>query len=119
MTNLAALEKRLCLVERGFLSRSTDCCCRPGGETNYHTATELERIMNVRCAVHQFRDLGSICWVPSGTPLLLEDRSLCECPPSLTRDLLAGKHNRKKSATSGVKSSAKKRSKISALGNHA
>jgi hypothetical protein len=91
MTNLAALEKRLCLVERGFLSRSTDCCCRPGGETNYHTATELERIMNVRCAVHQFRDLGSICWVPSGTPLLLEDRSLCECPPSLTRDLLAGK----------------------------
>jgi hypothetical protein len=90
MTNLAALEKRLCLVERGFLSRTTDCCCRPGGETDYHTATELERIMNVRCAVHQFRDLGSICWVPTGTPLLPQDHNLCTCPPSLTRDLLAG-----------------------------
>jgi hypothetical protein len=90
MTNLAALEKRLCLVERRFLSRSTDCCCRPGEETNYHTATELERIMNVRCPIHEFRDLGDIRWVPTGTPLLPEDRDLCACPPSLTRDLLAG-----------------------------
>ena len=90
MTNLAALEKRLCMVERRFLSRSTDCCCRPGGETNYHIATELERIMNVRCPIHQFRDLGDICWVPTGTPLLPEDRNLCACPPSLTRDLLTG-----------------------------
>ena len=90
MTNLAALEKRLYLVERRFLSRSTDCCCRSGGETNYHIATELERIMSVRCPIHPFRDLGDISWVPTGTPLQPDNRHLCACPPSLTRDLLAG-----------------------------
>jgi hypothetical protein len=89
--SVAALEKRLCLLERRFLSLSGECCCRWGRKTNYHIAAELQQIMSVRCAVHQFRDLGDICWAPNGTPLLPEDRSLCACPPSLTRDLLAGK----------------------------
>jgi hypothetical protein len=87
---LTGLDKRLCLVERKFLNFYDDCCCRWGRKTNYHIAAELEQMMNVRCSVHHSRDLGSICWVPSGTPLLLEDRELCLCPPSLTRDLLAG-----------------------------
>jgi len=90
MTNLAALEKRLYLVERKFLNFYDDCCCRWGRKTNYHIAAELEQMMNVRCPIHQFRDLGDICWVPTGTPLLPQDRNLCACPPSLTRDLLAG-----------------------------
>jgi hypothetical protein len=88
--SLAGLDKRLCLVERKFLSFSNDCCCRWGRKTNYHISAELEQMMNVRCPIHQFLDLGDICWVPSGTPLLPQDRSLCACPPSLTRDLLAG-----------------------------
>jgi hypothetical protein len=89
MMSLAALGKRLRKIEL-LLRRSGGCCCRSGRETNYHLATELAQIMNVRCPMHNFRDLGSICWVPSGTPLLLEDRKLCLCPPSLTRDVLAG-----------------------------
>ena len=88
--SLAALEKRLRKVELILLSLSNDCCCRSGRETNYHIAAELALIMNVRCPMHQFRDLGNICWVPTGTPLLPGDRILCTCPPSLTRDLLAG-----------------------------
>jgi len=88
--SLAGLDRRLCLVERKFLNFYDDCCCRWGRKTNYHIAAELEQIMNVRCPIHQFRDLGDICWVPTGTPLLPEDRNLCACPPSLTRDLLAG-----------------------------
>src|SRR5689334_7871374 len=90
MMSLAALEKRLRKVEITFLGVGNGCCCRWGRKTNYHIATELEKIMNVRCPIHQFRDLGDICWVPTGTPLLSQDRNLCACPPSLTRDLLAG-----------------------------
>jgi hypothetical protein len=90
MMSLAALQKRLRKVEITFLSVANGCCCRWGRKTNYHIAAELEKIMNVRCSIHQFRDLGDICWVPTGTPLLPQDRNLCTCPPSLTRDLLAG-----------------------------
>ncbi len=89
--SLAALEKRLRKLEIVFLRLRNGCTCRSGQETTYHTAGDLERIMNVGCPVHQFRDLGHLSWVPSGTPLLLEDRYLCECPPNPTRDLLGGK----------------------------
>ena len=90
MTSLAALVNRLRKVEKTFSRVANGCSCRWGRKTNYHIAAELEKIMNVRCPILQFRDLGTICWVPIGTPLLAEDRSLCACPPSLTRDLLAG-----------------------------
>jgi hypothetical protein len=90
MMSLAVLEKRLRKVAITFLSVTNGCCCRRGRKTNYHIAAELEKIMNVRCPIHQFRDLGDICWVPTGSPLLPQDRNLCACPPSLTRDVLAG-----------------------------
>jgi len=89
--NLAALEKRLRKIELIFLRRKRDCCCRWERETKYHCAGELGQIMNSHCPSHQFRDLGEICWVPIGTPLLPDDRNLCACPPSPTRNLLEGK----------------------------
>jgi hypothetical protein len=45
--------------------------------------------MSVPCPLH-FRDLGTLLWVPPGTPLREDDRHLCGCPPSPTRDWLGG-----------------------------
>jgi len=47
--------------------------------------------MRVRCAVHNVRDLGRLCWLPAGLPLQQEDRELCSCPANRTREFLEGK----------------------------
>jgi hypothetical protein len=86
------LEKRVTALEAIWLKRSVgkDCRCRHGQETTFHTAADLARIMNVPCPLHT-RDLGALVWVPPGTPLRPEDRDLCGCPSSPTRDWLEGK----------------------------
>jgi hypothetical protein len=66
------------------------CNCRNGEETRYHTAAELSRILNVRCPVHEVRDVGWLLWVPPSTPLRREDRSLCSCPPCAGRSWREG-----------------------------
>jgi len=48
-------------------------------------------MMDIRCPVHRFRDLGDLRWLPSRLPLLSEDRTLCSCPPSPVREFLQGK----------------------------
>jgi hypothetical protein len=88
--SVAALEKRVRKIEAYLLRGKTDCTCRPGQEINYHTASDLRRILNVACPTHRFRDLGRLLWVPAGTPLLPQDRHLCGCPPNPGRDWLAG-----------------------------
>jgi predicted secreted protein len=87
------LEKRVRALEANALRRSVnkDCTCRSGRKTYYHTAADVEAIMNVPCPVHGFRDLGDLLWVPPGTPILPEDRHLCSCPSCPTRDWLGGK----------------------------
>jgi len=47
--------------------------------------------MNVRCAVHGFRDLGHLRWLPSGLPLQPDDQHLCACPPCPVREFLQGR----------------------------
>jgi hypothetical protein len=86
----AALKKRITKLEL-FVLRRGGCTCRSGQQTFYHTAAELEQILNVGCPVHGFRDLGCILWVPSGIPMHPEDRDLCGCPSHPGRDWLAGK----------------------------
>jgi hypothetical protein len=84
------IKKRLRALEAA--SRfSAGCKCRFSDETLFHSAADLERIMSVRCPVHIFRDLGELSWAPSSMPLRTEDRPLCSCPPSPTREWLAGK----------------------------
>jgi hypothetical protein len=86
----ADLEKRLRELELFFLRRD-GCICRAGGHTTYHTANDLERILNVACPLHRFRDLGRLSCVPTGMPLHPQDRHLCGCPPNPSRDWLTGK----------------------------
>jgi hypothetical protein len=88
-----SLEKRVRALEANALRTSVnkDCTCRSGRKTYYHTAADLEQIMNVPCSAHRFRDLGDeLLWVPPGTPILPEDRHLCSCPSCPTRDWLGG-----------------------------
>jgi hypothetical protein len=88
---LAALEKRLSAIERRvFAEGIEDCKCRVGQQTRYHTATELKKIMDVRCSVHGIRDLGNVSWIPRGLPLHPDDRELCSCPPYAVRDFAQG-----------------------------
>jgi len=42
----------------------------------------------VRCPVHIFCDLGELSWAPVSMPLRTEDRPLCCCPRSPTREWL-------------------------------
>ena len=67
------------------------CKCRSLQVTFFHSAADLQRIMNVRCQVHLFRDLGELCWAPLSMPLRTEDQPLCSCSPSPTREWLEGK----------------------------
>lgn len=68
-----------------------DCKCRLGQVTKYHTAADLEHIMNVSCPAHGFCDLGELLWVPPGMPLRPEDQYLCSCLSNPTRELLEGR----------------------------
>jgi|SRR5947209_7193692 len=88
---LPGLAKRVRALERALLREGTrECTCRSGQETSYHTAAELEQIMDIRCPVHDVRDLGHLRWTPSGLPLRPEDRDLCSCPPCAVRDFVQG-----------------------------
>jgi len=89
---LPALEKRMRVLELALLreARGMQCSCRPGQETGYHNAEELEKILKIRCPVHNIRDLGYLRWTPSGMPLRPEDRDFCSCPPCAIRDFLQG-----------------------------
>lgn len=83
-------EKRLRALEAVSSCRA-GCQCRVSQETLFHSAADLERIMSIRCPVHIFRDLGELCWAPASMPLRAEDRPLCSCSPSPTREWLEGK----------------------------
>ena len=89
---LPALEKRVRALEQALFgeARGRQWNCRSGRETSYHGAAELEEIMNVRCPVHDVRDLGYLRWTPSGMPLRPEDRDFCSCPPCTVREFLQG-----------------------------
>jgi len=67
------------------------CHCRRGGETRYHTAAELARVLSICCPVHEVRDLGFLLWVPPSTPLYPEDCKLCFCPPCAAREWREGR----------------------------
>src|SRR2546427_11720269 len=88
--NLAALEKRVRALE-ALPVTTLRCRCRAGRSTLYHTPEELKTIMDIRCPVHGFRDLGYVGWVASGLPLRPEDQHLCSCPPSPVRQFLRGR----------------------------
>ena len=49
------------------------------------SAEELKKLMDIRCPVHGFRDLGHLRWLPSGLPLRPDDQNLCSCPPCPVR----------------------------------
>jgi hypothetical protein len=87
----AALEKRVRALEASVPAIGEQCRCRAGRQTRYHTAEELKRILDVRCPLHGFRDLGRLRRVGSGIPLLPEDQDLCSCPPSPIREFLQGR----------------------------
>ncbi len=86
--HLRIIEKRLRALEAAF---SAGCKCRSSQRTFFHSVPDLERIMSLRCPVHIFCDLGELSWAPSSMPLKTEDRLLCSCPPSPTREWLDGK----------------------------
>src|ERR1035437_3918181 len=88
---IAALEKRIRALEQAFSSTGKQCSCRTGGHTIYHIAEELKNLMDIRCAVHGFRDLGHLRWLPSGLPLQPDDQDLCSCPPCPVREFLQGR----------------------------
>ena len=89
---LPALEKRVRALEQALFgeARGRQCNCRSGRETSYHRVAELEEIVNLRCPVHDVRDLGYLRWTPSGMPLRPEDRDFCSCPPCTVREFLQG-----------------------------
>ncbi len=84
------VKKRLCALE-AVARFSAGCKCRFLQVTFFHNVADLERIVSVRCPVHIFCDLGELSWAPSSMPLRTEDRALCSCPPSPTREWLDGK----------------------------
>ena len=84
------IKKRLHALEA--LARfSTGCKCRFLQETFFHNIADLKRILDIRCPVHTFCDLGEFSWVPLGMPLRTEDQRHCSCPPSPIREWLSGK----------------------------
>ena len=89
---LPALEKRVRALEQALFgeARGRQCNCRSGRETSYHRVAELEEIVNLRCPVHDVRDLGYLRWTPTGMPLRPEDRDFCSCPPCTVREFLQG-----------------------------
>jgi hypothetical protein len=91
--SLEVLNKRLEVVEKTLARKNQkmSCNCRNAQETKYHTAKDLEKIMQIPCPIHRFRDLGALIRVPEGSPLLVDDRYLCACPPSPTREWLESK----------------------------
>jgi hypothetical protein len=88
--HMRIIKKRLRALE-AVTRFSAGCKCRFLHVTFFHSAADLERIMSVRCPVHVFCDLGELSWAPFSMPLRTEDRPLCSCPPSPTREWLDGK----------------------------
>ena len=87
--DMTLIEKRLRALET--IARVTaGCKCRFSQETFFHSVADLERIMSVCCPVHIFCDLGELSWAPFSMPLRTEDRLLCSCPSSPTREWLEG-----------------------------
>ena len=85
------LNTRIRALETAVAVRSgRECNCRYNQETSYHSAAELAQIMEIRCPMHEVRDLGHLRWVPSGLPLRTEDREFCSCPPFAIREFLQG-----------------------------
>jgi len=87
----AALEKRIRGLEQYLSATGKECNCRTGEQTTYHNAEELEKLMEIRCPAHGFRDLGHLRWLPRGLPLQSDDQSLCSCSPSPVREFLRGR----------------------------
>jgi len=88
---LAALERRVRVLEAALWAIGKQCRCRAGQQTSYHTAEELKRITDIRCPAHGFRDLGHLARVGSGLPLQPGDQHLCSCPPCPVREFLLGR----------------------------
>jgi hypothetical protein len=83
------IEKRIRALEAKLESRA--CNCRKGRLTLYHSSADLENILSIGCPVHVFLYVREVSWAPASMPLNIEDRSLCCCPPSATREWLEGK----------------------------
>jgi hypothetical protein len=88
--HMLIIKKRLRALE-ALIRFGAGCKCRFLHVTLFHSVADLERIMRVRCPVHAFCDLGELFWAPLSMPLRTEDRPLCSCPPSPTREWLEGK----------------------------
>jgi hypothetical protein len=87
----AALERRVRALEQAFSEAGKQCSCRIGGRTIYHCTEELRKILDTRCDVHGFRDLGQLMWVGKGLVLQAEDQKFCFCPPCAAREFLWGR----------------------------
>jgi hypothetical protein len=83
------IEKRIRALEAKLESRA--CNCRKERLTLYHSSADLENILSIGCPVHVFLFVREVSWAPASMPLNIEDRSLCCCPPSATREWLEGK----------------------------
>jgi len=84
---MGIIQRRL----RALEASRAGCKCRLLQVTFFHSFTDLQRIMRIRCPLHVFCDLGELAWAPPGMPLRMEDRRLCCCSPSPTREWLEGK----------------------------
>jgi len=84
----ADFEERVRALEQALSAAGKQCVCRTGRQTSYHSAEELQAMMDIRCPAHGLRDLGDLRWLPSGLPLQPEDQALCSCPPSPVREFL-------------------------------
>jgi hypothetical protein len=93
-TNIKRLENRTRSLEKVLSEvaarcRGLHCNCRD--HTDVHNADELEAILKIPCPEHGLRDLGSIFFRTQWLPLDQEFQHLCNCPPDLHRDFVAGK----------------------------
>jgi hypothetical protein len=88
---LTQLEKRIRALELAYLESGKECRCRSRGQTTFHSAKELNAVLDIRCPRHGFRDLGHLRWLPSGLPLQPEDQNCCSCPPCPVREFLQGR----------------------------
>jgi len=90
--NSRELEKRIRALQLKRELRA-GCTCRKEGMSLYHCLSELEKILSVGCVVHGIRYVAEVSWAPSSMPLAIEDRPLCSCRPSATREWLEGERD--------------------------
>ena len=94
------LERRLSRLEHVVAEWTKPRICNCRGETQYHNADCLDRLLKRMprvCPIHSFRDLGYFMQVPWCFPLISEDSQFCPCPPDPWRSFVLSKgpqHNR-------------------------